>query len=313
MLQIAGAVFAIVAVVSLTVALSGSGSAPRYVTAPSSTPTASVSGASLRYPTQVTVFLGSAASDIAAVTTYDYRRLDEALTAGLAVTTGSYRAAYRAALTGDLARTATAEHVVHIFELLDIGIGRMSPDGSQATVLVFGRQRITDDRTGPDTEVQPVTLTATIQHRGNRYLISDLADGTDPGLPPAGPDLPAAATAARTEVVNLLSYRRSDFAVDLDRALAGATSPLRETVQSKAPDTRAAMQDGKYDTTGSVTSMAVVRADADTATFLVAADESRTVDGADAPTVVHHRYEVTITRTGDAWAASRVASVEGDD
>jgi hypothetical protein len=71
------------------------------------------------------------------------------------------------------------------------------------------------------------------------------------------------------------------------------------------------MTKGKYDTTGTVSAIGVVRADADTVTLLVGAEESRLVDGADAPTVIEQRYEVTVTRTLDGWAASRISSVEG--
>lgn len=278
---------------------------------PVALPTRSAAGANLAYPTLVSAFLGGAASDLAAVTTYDYRSLDDALNAGLAVTTGAYRRAYREALTGDLARTALEQHVVHTFEALDLGIGEMSADGTVAKVLVFGEQRVTDDNTGPDAEVSPVTLCATLRRDGNRYRISDLVEGASAGLPPGGPDLPVAAEAARSEVVNLLSYQRADFDADLQRAIAGATSPLREQIQTNAVQTKSGMEKGNYDLTGSVTAIGVVRTDANSATFLVAADSNRLVDGGDSPSVDHLRYEVTVTRTSAGWAASRITSVDG--
>jgi hypothetical protein len=309
-LQVTGAALAIVVVISVVLALTSGGSNhPARSVSPR--PTSTPSGANLQYPTAATSFLGSAASDIAAITTYDYRHLDDALNTGLAVTTGKYREQYRLALTGDLARTASAEHVVHTFEVLDVGLGTMTANGAQATVLVFGRERITDDTTGPDGQVSPITLTATIKHIGNRYLVSELAQDGDPGLPPGGPDLPDAVAAARTEVVNNLSYRRSDFPGDLQHALDGATSPLREQLQSDGPDLRAALTSGNYDSTGTVTATAAVRADADTVTLMIAADESHAVDGASAPSVIQHRYEVTVTRTETGWAASRILSVDG--
>lgn len=299
----------VVALVSLAVLVSSDSSDSRHrpVTGPAPTAT----GANLEDPTLASSFIGGATSDIAAVTTYDYRSLDDALNAGLAVTTGQYREAYRTALTGDLARTVTAEHVVHTFELLDIGIGEIDMSGTRAKVLVFGRQRVTDDSTGPQANVTPITLCATIRHLGNRYLISDLVEGANAGLPPGGPDLPIAAEAARSEVVNLLSYRRAEFGTDLQRAIDGATSPLREQIQKNASDTEAAMDHGSYDTSGAVTAIAVVRADSDTVTLLVAADSSHVADGAESPSVTHERYEVTVTRTAQGWAASRVSSVDG--
>jgi len=309
-LQIAGGALAVVVVVSVVLAVTSGGGGPAHSSSPAPRPSAS--GANLQYPLAATAFLGSAASDLAAITTYDYRHLDDALSAGLAVTTGKYHEQYQLALTGDLARTATAEHVVHTFEVLDVGIGAMTPNGAQAKVLVFGRERVTDDTTGPDGRVTPITLTATINRIGNRYLVSALAQSVDPGLPPGGPDLVVAVDAARTEVVNTLSYRRSDFPGDLQHALDGATSPLREQLQSDAPNVRDAMIAGKYDTTGTVTATAVVRADPDTVTLLIAADESHTVDDVSDPTVISHRYEVTVTRTESGWLASRISSVDGD-
>ena len=267
-------------------------------------------GASLADPDLVAAFLGGAASDIAAVTSYDYRALDDALTAGLAVTTGSYRAAYRAALTGDLAQTALTQHVVHTFDLIDLGIGEINPSGTQAKVLVFGRQSVTDDSSGSTPIESPVTLCATIRKAGDRYLISDLVEGASAGLPPGGPDLRVAAEAGRSEVVNLLSYRRADFDLDLQRALAGATAPLSDDIQKNAAGTKAAMNRGKYDLSAAVTAIAVVRADANTVSLLVAADATRLPDGAGEPVLTHPRYEVTVTRTPQGWAASRVTPVD---
>jgi hypothetical protein len=308
-LQVAGGALSVVIVIAVVLALTSGGGGNAARSAPPK-PTATASAANLQFPAAATAFLGSAASDIAAVTTYDYRHLDDALNAGLGVTTGTYREQYRLALTGNLALTATAEHVVHTFEVLGVGLGAMT--GAQAKVLVFGRDRVIDDYTGPEGRVSPITLTATIKHIGNRYLISDLAQDGDPGLPLGGPDLAVAVDAARTEVVNTLSYRRSDFPGDLQHALDGATSPLREQLQAAAPDVRAAMTAGNYDTSGTVTATAVVRADSDTVTLLMAADETRAVDGASEPTVITHRYEVTVTRTETGWAASRISSVDGD-
>jgi hypothetical protein len=274
-------------------------------------PTATARGANLADPAVVSAFLGGAASDIAAVTSYDYRNLDDALSVGLAVTTGNYRAAYRAALTGDLASTALAQHVVHTFDLVDLGIGAITANGSQAKVLVFGRQSVVDDSTGTQPLVTPVTLCATIHRSGDRFLISDLVEGASAGLPPGGPDLRVAAEVGRSEVVNLLSYRRADFDLDLQRALAGATVPLSDDIQSNAASTRAAMISGHYDLSATVTAIAVKSTSAGSVTLLVAADANRVPDGAVQPVLTHPRYEVTVTRTLQGWAASAVTPVDG--
>jgi hypothetical protein len=268
-------------------------------------------GAALADPQLATAFLGAASSDIAAVTTYDYRSLDDALNAGLAVTTGQYRQAYEEALTGALRETALREHVVHTFQLLDIGIGAIDPAGTQAKVLVFGRQEVTDDATGGQPQDSPVTLCATIRRDGNLFRISQLVEGASAGLPPGGPDLPVAAEAGRSEVVNLLSYRRADFDADLQRALSGATGPLLLQIEHNATGTRAAMRAGNYDLRGTVTAIAVLHAQADSVTLLVAATSTRVADGASEPVVTYPRYEVTVVRTADGWASSRIVPVDG--
>jgi hypothetical protein len=275
------------------------------------TPSPTVTGARLAQPDLATSFLAGAASDIAAVTTYDYRSLDDALSVGSAVTTGAYRRAYRAALTGDLAATARQNHVVHTFELLELGVGEMNAAGTEAKVLVFGRERVSDDSTNGDSQVTPVTLCATIRHDGNRYLISNLVENANAGLPPGGDDLRVAAEVGRAEVINLLSYRRADFDADVQRAVAGAVSPLREQIQGNATDTAAAMRKGKYDLGGTVTAVALERASGDSIAMLVAAQSTRVIDGAPSPSVSPVRYVVTVTRTDRGWAVSQVRSVDG--
>jgi hypothetical protein len=304
--QIGAAVLAIAGIVGFIVLRPGHGSDRRTGAAPSPTAT----GANLADPQLASAFLGGAASDIAAVTTYDYRSLDDALNAGSAVTTGSYRRAYRAALTGDLAATATQNHVVHTFELLELGLGEVNSSRTQAKVLVFGRQRVSDDSTGGRSTTSPVTLCATIVRNGNRYLISNLVEGGNAGLPPGGTDLPVAAEAARTEVINLLSFRRSTFDADLERALSGAVSPLRNQLVKNAPVTESGMEKGKYDLSGSVTGVAVVRSSDDSVTMLVAADSVRTPDSG-RTAVSPERYVVTVTRTAGSWAVSQAGSVDG--
>lgn len=270
-----------------------------------------VAGAGLAQPERAAAFLAGAASDIAAVTSYDYRSLDNALASGSAVTTGNYRRAYRAALTGSLAQAAVADHAVHTFGLLALGIGEMNGAGTQAKVLAFGQERVTDDATGTVPTTAAVTLCATVVRRGDRYLISDLVEGANAGLPPGGPDLPMAAEAARAEILRLLSYRRADFAADLQQALAGAVSPLREQIEQNASDTESAMTAGKYDLSATVTAVAVERAEPNALTLLIAADSNRLTDGAATASVSQLQYEVTVVRTTSGWAASRISPVGG--
>jgi hypothetical protein len=295
---------AAVGVVLLVRAGSGQGSGAAERT------TAPVVGARLADPELATAFLAGAASDVSAVTTYDYRNLDDALNAGSAVTTGDYRRAYRAALTGALADTAKQTHAVHTFSLLQLGIGEMNPAGTQAKILVFGQQRVTDDTTGDLGSTSPVTLCATILRSGDHYLISELVEGANAGLPPGGTDLPVAAEAARTEILNLLTYRRDQFDADLQKATAGAVSPLREQIEQQSAGTKSAMIKGRYDLSGTVTAVAVERADDNSVVLLIAAD-SRQVGEGTAAAATQMRYEITVIRTVTGWRASAAVPVDG--
>jgi hypothetical protein len=266
---------------------------------------ASAPGAHFADPDTAAAFMAGAASDVAAVTTYDYRHLEDALSAGTTVTTGSYRKAFQQALSGQLADKARADHVVHDFDVLDVGVGTISADGNTAKVLVFGRQ-VVSDRTRTKGEAALITLCATMKREGNRYLIGDLVQDGKAGLPPGSDGLADAAEAARAEVVNVLTYSRSRFDADLRRALAGAAGTLQDQLQANAAATRTAMSKGKYDLSGLVTSLAVKSAAGGTATLLVAAESSRLSDSGAATSVTQVRYEVTVSQTANGWVAGQI-------
>lgn len=267
-------------------------------------------GAYLTDPDQATSFLAGATSDLAAVTSYDYRHLDDALSVGLAVSTGAFKASYQAALTGPVAVDAKQQHVVQSFQLINAGIGSVSSDGSEAKVLVFGVQARTDDATHGQPRMSLVTLTATIDKLGAAYLVSALdTDGTNAGLPPGSVDLAYAAEAGRAEVVNVLSYQRGDFAADEQRALDGATGALATQIRSTATSTRTAMQHGHYDLSGAVTAIAVERAQGATATLLVAATAYQVDDQGMQDEGDEQRYEVTVVQQQGRWVASAITPV----
>jgi hypothetical protein len=300
----------IAVVVALTLVLTDGDSSSANHRA-SASPTSIVTGARLADPDEAIGFIAGATSDVVAVTTYDYRSLDDALNAGLAVTTGAYRTAYRQALTGPLAATAKKDHVIHSFELLKVGIGEINAAGTEAKVLVFGTQQAIDDATGNTGASSPVTLCATMQRLGNRYLISDLVADADAGLPPGGPQLIVAAQAARTEVMNVLSYRRAQFDADQQRAQGGATSPLSEQIERDAAATQAAMIKGKYDLNGTLSAVAVESAADASATLLLAGNSNKLSDAGVVIGTSPVRYEVTVNQSGGRWVASHMTAVSG--
>jgi len=234
----------------------------------SSSPTVRLVGATLADPAAASAYLAAAASDVTVVSSYDYRDLDSALNAGLAVTTGSYQAAFRAALTGSLAAAARQARAVHTFEVQQIGIGAMT--SHQATVLVFGRQTVVDDTTGPGGSTSPVSLTVTLVRDGAQYLISELVSGADPGLPAAGPELDTAAAAARAALVDALQKTGTGL-------------------------------------TATVTAQAVANAAATTVTMLLLAQVTR---GSGSPTAAPARYAVTVNRTDTGWVATQLTNVD---
>ena len=253
-------------------------------------------------------FVAGATTDIVAVTTYDYRSLDTALSNGETVTTGRYRTAFRTALTGTLASDARRVHRVQTFALLDAGVGQLAKDASTAKVLIFGVQSVTDDTTKGKARQTLVTLTATMTRQGNRYLVADLSAGVNAGLPAGTSGLRAAAEAGRAEVVALLTLRHDHFDADYNKALSGAVEPLRTTLTGQAAATRKRVTGGGYDLAGTVTAVAVERAAGDTLVLLVAATGTRTAKGKTS-TVVDGRYRVTVVNVSGRWATSAVDSV----
>jgi hypothetical protein len=308
---LAAAIAAAVAagVATLVVVRAGGGSAAP--TPAPSTPASAGSGAQLAQPDAATAYLAGAVSDIAAVTSYDYRTLDEALSNGLAVTTGAYRDAYRIAMTGELATSARRNHTVQTFDVLRVGIGSMTADGNEAKVLVFGEEHVTGDTAPATPGAVPVTLCATIRRDGSSYLIGDLVEGANAGLPQGSTEPAVAAESGRQEVVNLLSYRRSDFALDYARALAGATGALQREIVLDGPRTKSSITQGRYDLRGTVTAVAVERAAGDRVTLLVAATGTRVDDDGHERPATDARYEVTVEKVSDAWLAGAITPVAG--
>ena len=255
-------------------------------------------------------FVAGATSDIAAVTSYDYRSLDSALFAGSSVATGEFRRSFRAALSGPLGDQAKKLHRVQTFDQAVAGIGRISGDAKTATVLVFGTQTVTDDNTAQKPRAIPVTLVATVERTGDRYLISRLSSGGNPGLPPGTRALDQAAEAARETVVDVLTLRHDHIAADIAAVLGGTADPLRNQLSAQTAKTRTSVTKGGYDLTGTVTAVAVEQASGDTAVLLVAATGTRTDPGKQPRVVTDGRYEATVTRVGSRWLTSTLTTVQ---
>jgi hypothetical protein len=272
-----------------------------------STPATDRGAAKLADPAAVTAYLGAAAPAVATVTSYDYRHLNDALTAGLALTTGNFRTAYRAGFAA-LRATAVADHTVQSFEQIAIGVGDVSHRGAQAHVLVFGTER----RTGTSgSSAQDITLRATLVHRGDTYLVSDLTENENAGLPPGSEGLRAAAEAGRSEVVAVNSYRRAHFDADLATALAGAGGTLRDQLRAGAPATKAALTKGGFDLSGAVSAVAVVTVAPNEVVLMMAATGIKIASDGTRSGLNAVRFEVTVDRTQGTWLTTQLMPVRG--
>jgi hypothetical protein len=286
---------------SVAVALTGGDRRATAPVSPSAVPAAA--GARFTHPDDVATFVAAATAEIPAVTSYDYRRLDDALAAGLSVTTGSFRGAFRNTITG-LTATAKARRVVRDFQVLDAGMGALTADRREGKVLVFGRETVTD-RDTPAGGTALVTLCLTLRRAGDRYLIKDLQSDANAGLPPGSRDLSTAARSAQAEVTALLTYRRATFAADRQRALAGAIDPARAEIDRTAQAARRVMAKGRYDLTGTVTALAAKSATGSVVTLLVAGKSTRTPESG-SPVTSAVRYEVTMSQGGGRWLATQI-------
>ncbi len=288
-------VLGIVAAVVLLIVGPGTGNADPDAAAP----------ARLDRPGDVRSYVAAAGPAVVAVSSYDYRDLPGALAAGLPLTGGAYQRAYRAALTGAGAARARRERAAQSLDLLRVGVGALEHGGSGATLLVFGVEHASGTS---GATARTVTLTATMQRQGERYLLTGLAEGRNAGLPAGSKGLRQAAEAARSEIVALLTFRRAHFADDEQRALDGATAGLRDQLARRAADTRNGLRAGHYDLTGAVTAVAVGSVAASSVSVLVAATGERIGAGGTPTAQTDGRYVVTAVRTADGWLISQITA-----
>jgi len=185
----------------------------------------------------------------------------------------------------------------------------MTGAGNRAKVLIFARLHQSGDDIAAGDRSVVITLCLTLVKHGDQYLIARMVADADAGLPPGTTGLRAAAEAARAEVVDYLSYRRSAFTADLARAKARATGALLRQLTTQAPKTLARMKAGKYDLRGSVVAIAARQVSDDSAVFLVAATGTRVADDGTSSRDTDGHYAVTVQRSGHSWQVSSITPV----
>lgn len=265
------------------------------------TPSGRAAGdAELTDASDVQTLLAAATSAIQTVDSYDYRHLAADRTAGDKVTSEQFRPRYDVAMQ-QLARSAAAAHTVQQAVVQKIGVTAL--DGNQAGVLALGRLDIST-RTDPAGSSVALTAGVTLQRAGAGWLITGMTDLADQGefsaTPPGNAALLAAVTAAGHEVVNLLSYRRAEFAADFARALAGLTGPLRAQQAQRRPALLAGMTRTGTDYAGQVRAIAVESASGSSVLVVVCATGYSTVGGA-RPQSGTERFEVGVQYMGGRW------------
>lgn len=118
-----------------------------------------------------------------------------------------------------------------------------------------------------------------------------------------------AVTAAKQELINVLTYSRKTFDADYTRTLNGATGALREDLAKKKALTLQTLTAGKIDLKGKVTAAAFEQHVGDTTVVLLSAT-GYTV-GADAVPVPKSidRFELTMVNVKGKWLMSDFRNV----
>jgi hypothetical protein len=219
----------------------------------------------------VQAVLTAATTAVQTVDSYDYRHLAADRSAGDKVSTGGFRAGYNHSLQV-LAKSAPRSHTVQQAVVQKIAVAQLS--ATTAGVLVFGRLDVTSTA-DPAGSSQVLASGVSLQRGDGSWKISATADLADQGeflaTPPGNGALVAAVTAAGHEVVDLLSYRRTDFDADFDRALDGLTGALRTQQAQRRAELRNAMTRSQLDYAGQVRAIGIESASGSSVLLLVCA------------------------------------------
>ena len=118
-----------------------------------------------------------------------------------------------------------------------------------------------------------------------------------------------AVTAAKQELINVLTYSRKTFDADYTRALNGATGGLRDDLSKKKALTLQALTAGKFDLKGKVTAAAFEQqADGKTVVLLSATGYTVGADGVPVPKSID-RFELTMVKIKGKWLMSDFRNV----
>ncbi len=261
-------------------------------------------GAAFSEPATAATVMLAARAGVQAVDSYDYRSLGRDRATGLAATTGVFRANYDSSMRGAVGQSALRAHTVQSCVVQRTGLVTLDRATRQAVVLVFAVLTVTDSA-NPTAQRSPVSLDATMQLVGGSWLIAAMSEAgslvASDAPVPGTPDLRAAVSAARSEVGNLVNYRRAQFDSDFQRALDGLGPTAAEQQQQNRASIHTQMINGGYDLVGSVGEVAVEDAGFDAVTLLVAGPRFRQDDTGNRTALPDLRAEVAMARAGSRW------------
>lgn len=116
--------------------------------------------------------VASAKSCIATMNTYSYKDLPTAEKKALACTTGDFTATYKKAFDSQIAALAPAQQATQTFQVNNAGIARVTPDGRQFDVLVFGQISSTNTATGSTPRNSVLSALVSMRKAGDKWLVA---------------------------------------------------------------------------------------------------------------------------------------------
>jgi hypothetical protein len=118
--------------------------------------------------------LSAAKSCMAAMNTYDYRKLAASEANGVACTTGTFTGQYKQAFEKLIKPQAAKVQFTQTAQINNAGVESVSGDGQQWVVLVYGQLSTTNSQTGTKTPtLTPFSARVTMQHVGAKWLVAN--------------------------------------------------------------------------------------------------------------------------------------------
>ena len=114
----------------------------------------------------------------------------------------------------------------------------------------------------------------------------------------------AAVTAARSEVIQLISISATDSEKAFDKLLNGATAGFREDLRAQAVQLQKALASNKVEATGSIVSAGIAKSTGDQASVIIAATGTVANSGTTGPEKRDYRIAVELRRVDDRWLVS---------